>query len=541
MVAYADDIVLMVSGMFPTTISEIMEGALVLLSNWATDCGLSVNPRKTELMLFTKKTKVPNFNLPKLNGVSLTLTKQAKYLGVILDPKLSWKSNVEYRVKKANIALYTCKRMLGKKWGLQPKLSNWSYTAIVRPILTYAALVWWPATEKKYNKTKLNKIQRTACILTTGALSTSPTEALNVLTHLLPLDLHIKTIATCSAVRLRDIGSWTTRPYGHSKILLQGPPLLKNGSDYTVPDLNFKKGFTVRFPPRAEWSKGKVIGRYDIEIYTDGSKMNCGVGAGFHSEPLNLSQSIRLPDYASVFQAELLAIREACKSLELYKVVGARVAIFSDSQAAIKALDSNYISSKLVLQCREELKLLSHWLEITLIWVPGHRNIRGNEIADELARKGSTLDIAEAVAVSTPLNTLKASIASHYHALAERRWKQLTTCITTKNTWPSYKIQRTNDLLGCSRPNISRITATLTGHWKVGDHAARLNLPFNPICRSCQAEGAKESLFHYLCECPGLARARLRSFGKPFLQQIKEISDIEIKDLLLYLDLTKWI
>ncbi|XP_053964071.1 uncharacterized protein LOC128867005 [Anastrepha ludens] len=37
--AYADDVVIIVSGMFPTIISEIMEEALGLRSSWATDCG----------------------------------------------------------------------------------------------------------------------------------------------------------------------------------------------------------------------------------------------------------------------------------------------------------------------------------------------------------------------------------------------------------------------------------------------------------------------------------------------------------------------
>jgi len=32
-------------------------------------------------------------------------------------------------------------------------------------------------------------------------------------------------------------------------------------------------------------------------------------------------------------------------------------------------------------------------LRINLIWMPGHRNIKGNFIADELARQGTTADI----------------------------------------------------------------------------------------------------------------------------------------------------
>jgi len=59
---------------------------------------LVVNPTKTELMLFTMKTKIPNFNLPRLNGQRLELSHKAKLLGVILNP---WELNIDERVRKA--------------------------------------------------------------------------------------------------------------------------------------------------------------------------------------------------------------------------------------------------------------------------------------------------------------------------------------------------------------------------------------------------------------------------------------------------------
>ena len=33
--------------------------------------------------------------------------------------------------------------------------------------------------------------------------------------------------------------------------------------------------------------------------------------------------------------------------------------------------------------------------KITLIWVPGHQDIEGNCIADELARKGTTIEVLQ--------------------------------------------------------------------------------------------------------------------------------------------------
>jgi len=76
-VAYADDVVILLQGKFPQTLCNLMETALSTLSRWTAVCGLGVNPEKTELVLFTRKYKIPNLILPKLHQTRLTLSKQS--------------------------------------------------------------------------------------------------------------------------------------------------------------------------------------------------------------------------------------------------------------------------------------------------------------------------------------------------------------------------------------------------------------------------------------------------------------------------------
>ena len=45
--------------------------------------------------------------------------------------------------------------------------------------------------------------------------------------------------------------------------------------------------------------------------------------------------------------------------------------------------------SPLVRQCQKALNDISTWHTVGLYWVPGHAGIRGNEMADQLARDGS--------------------------------------------------------------------------------------------------------------------------------------------------------
>jgi len=66
-----------------------------------------------------------------------------------------------------------------------------------------------------------------------------------------------------------------------------------------------------------------------------------------------------------------------------------RILIFSDSQAALKALSGPKVTSRLVAECLDALTALARLNEVIIAWVPGHRGISGNEEADKLARQAS--------------------------------------------------------------------------------------------------------------------------------------------------------
>ena len=64
--------------------------------------------------------------------------------------------------------------------------------------------------------------------------------------------------------------------------------------------------------------------------------------------------------------------------------------LFSDSQASLLALTGTSISSRLVLDIADQLNTLGTSHKVELRWVPGHEGVYGNELADELAREGSS-------------------------------------------------------------------------------------------------------------------------------------------------------
>jgi hypothetical protein len=78
----------------------------------------------------------------------------------------------------------------------------WIY-AVVRPIITYAAAIWWPRVKFKTSQAELGKLQRMACLGITGAMRTAPTAAMEVLLGLSPLYLQVEVEARIGNYRLR--------------------------------------------------------------------------------------------------------------------------------------------------------------------------------------------------------------------------------------------------------------------------------------------------------------------------------------------------
>ena len=534
-VAYADDLVVLIKGKkrFLNTLSELMEGTLAKLHGWACQNGLGVNPAKTELMLFTNEHKLPIFKTPALAGETLKISEYAKYLGVILDRKLNWSRNLNERIKKANNALYICKKCIGTNWGFSPKVCYWIYTSVVRPILTYGCLVWWKATDKRYLKNKLRSVQRLACLLISGALKSTSTDSLDITLGFTPIDLFVRSLAAKSAIRLQSLDCFKSYTYGHGSILHEmGVEPFDSSSDYMTSLFDFEIPFMTTFPSREEWESKQVTNEFQISVFTDGSKMDCGTGSGVFVSALNIEESYKLNDENSVFQAEVVAVIKAAELLENKDIQNKSIAIFIDSHAAIRAIASRQIKSRVVLNCRAVLKRLCDRNSITLCWVPGHSGHEGNEKADFLARKGSESVSQETVAdVFNPISSLFSTIDRVTKASAENRWKESDHSLCTKLFFPSYDAGKTKFLINESRRGLRSLIGIVTGHNMLGSHAKRLRLTTDDTCRYCSSLDCSEDTQHILCQCDGVAKTRHFIFGTFFFDVEEDLSNIGLYDL----------
>jgi hypothetical protein len=194
---YVDDICLLAVGKFSNTVAGLIQWPLHTVEMWCDELGLLVNPDKTGLVAFTRRTKLPGFFEPCLFGT--TLHHLIKYLGVILESRLTWREYVNVKVRKAHNLLWACRRACGVTWGLRPRVAHWLYVSIITSSITFVSFVWWPGCQMAISKIKLSRVQRLACLGITGAMCTTPTNAVEALICLPPLELVVQS-KTRSAV-----------------------------------------------------------------------------------------------------------------------------------------------------------------------------------------------------------------------------------------------------------------------------------------------------------------------------------------------------
>jgi hypothetical protein len=90
---------------------------------------------------------------------------------------------------------------------------------VVESIMSYAAFVWWQKSEQTTASVELQKVQKLACLQTTGAMQSAPTIALAAMLDLLPLPVMVKKVAAQFAFRMLDsVKHNTLDMQGHQKI-----------------------------------------------------------------------------------------------------------------------------------------------------------------------------------------------------------------------------------------------------------------------------------------------------------------------------------
>lgn len=515
-VGYADDITIIINGTHENTLCNLMRQALKIVEDWCKEYKLAVNPTKTELVLFTKKRKLATLQLPRFFGTTLSLSTETKYLGIYLDKQLNWSKHTDYITTKASIALWQCKRLLGRNWGLSPKITHWLYTTVIRPIITYGSLVWWPRTNLSTAQKDLEKLQRFACVAITGSMRTSPTAALQVMLGLPPLHLVVREEAALATFRLEVSGTLSNDSrIKHTRLkedAIKQQPMMASPNDRTLKTHCFQKHYNIELTAEmCDYSGPK-----ELRIYTDGSKTDDGTGVGVFSDDLNIKISKSLGMLNSVYQAECVGIIQAAHAIEVREVTDTHIRILSDSASVLQSLKKNQITSRLILECHNALERVTvlNRNKVTLQWIKGHSGSLGNDAADELARRGSSAKaFGPEPIVPIPFKQLRSWLKDHTQTQAEKWWTSTPGCRQSKEAMPSLDRKLTKRLLRLDRDGLRLVSGTITGHCPLNKHFHTLGITDSPLCRACME--AEETVAHVLLECTGVTQIREEILGTP--------------------------
>jgi hypothetical protein len=178
------------------------------------------------------------------------------------------------------------------------------------------------------------------------------------------------------------------------------------------------------------------------------------------------------------------------------------------------------VNSPLIHQCQKALNDISaqHAVELRVYWVPGHAAVKGNEIADGLARCGSALMFTgPEPALGVSRQDLRNRNSRWLGKQHWRRWQNLDNTQRQARELTSGPCLGTKiRLLSFNRTQSRAVTGLLTGHnTLLRRHLHLMGLTDSPLCRKCGAED--ETPAHILCRCEALASLRHAYLGSLLL------------------------
>ena len=137
-ILFADDTNVFYSGVDIQTLCECISRELNKLHIWLSVNKLSLNVDKTNYILFGNRKYIDNVCISMNNSI-ITRVRATKFLGVIIDEKLTWKDHISLvrsKLAKTVVILYRVRYLLNRS------ALFILYCSLFLPYLTYCAEIW---------------------------------------------------------------------------------------------------------------------------------------------------------------------------------------------------------------------------------------------------------------------------------------------------------------------------------------------------------------------------------------------------------------
>ena len=382
-------------------------------------------------------------------------------------------------------------------------LSRWVFQCVVRPMFTYASVIWAHSIDTPILRQYLRRVNRLAISTYTLFPRSTPTQGVELLTDTFPLHLWMEKEAICAFVRLshllpltwsgvnknkrrntahRRFWSLKLEEYGLTTLLLEvdvcyslSPPL-----SFSVLKESFRDPEYFR----------QTLDMMSWRVWTDGSKQNNKVGSAFvmfKGVVRWVEQKFRLPNTASVFQAELYAIYQAAVFLCEIKeesMVGNLCYFYTDSLSALQSLLATETTTLLVRRTIQQLNILSETFDVKLVWVKAHIGIPQNELADRLAKEATAM--ASITHVPLPRSQIRAQVLDKLRLQWKCEWEEYDEARHTKLFVADSNKSRGKQICSFNRVDLRRLIMGITNHNNLFYHQSLHDDTINPTCRFCR-------------------------------------------------------
>jgi hypothetical protein len=191
LVAYADDLVIVVKAHREDELEAKANRTLRRVSEWMNDRNLQLAPEKTEAIMLVGRKKYRPITGLVLENHSVELKREVKYLGVLLDQGLTFSPHVNHILTKARRAVDGLSRIMPRTRGPSEARRRLLAT-VASSIILYAAPIWGIALERQRNRQLLASAQRTVAIRICRAYRSVSTAAALVLGRQVPWHLLVK-------------------------------------------------------------------------------------------------------------------------------------------------------------------------------------------------------------------------------------------------------------------------------------------------------------------------------------------------------------